>query len=57
MTPLPVAVFSWQRSSRCTAALIITLCIGKFGAHGPTLPLIPEARSIRASHQDEPRIG
>src|SRR5208282_4443212 len=33
------------------------LCIGKFDAHDPTLPLIPEARSIRAPHQDEPRIG
>src|SRR5271166_5230016 len=33
------------------------LCIGKFDAHGPTLPLIPEARSIRAPHRDEPRIG
>jgi hypothetical protein len=29
----------------------------KFDAHDPTLPLIPEARSIRAPHQDEPRIG
>ena len=26
-------------------------------AYDPTLPLIPEARSIRAPHQDEPRIG
>src|SRR5271166_2134558 len=33
------------------------LCIGKFDAHGPTLPLVPEARSIRAPHRDEPRIG
>jgi hypothetical protein len=33
------------------------LCIGKFDAHDPTLPLILEVRAIRAPHQDEPRIG
>jgi hypothetical protein len=33
------------------------LCIGQFDAHGPTLSLILEAQTIRAPHQDEPRIG
>src|SRR5208337_1983159 len=33
------------------------LRIGKFDAHDPTLPLIQEAPTIWAPHQDEPRIG
>jgi hypothetical protein len=39
--------------------LLLTLadCIGKLDSHDPTLPLILEARTIRAPHQDEPRIG
>src|SRR5271157_3055795 len=40
-----------QRSPRCAAAVIITSCASV------TLPLIQEARTIRAPHQDEPRIG
>ena len=54
-----------HRLGRCQAAILTLrrrahhrkLCIGKFDAHDPTLPLIPEARSIRAPHRDEPRIG
>ena len=54
-----------HRLGRCQAAVLTLrrrahhhkLCIGKFDAHDPTLPLIPEARLIRAPHQDEPRIG
>src|SRR5271167_5225377 len=53
-----------HRLGRCQAAVLTLrrrahhhkLCIGKFDAHDPTLPLIPEARSIRAPHRDEPRI-
>lgn len=33
------------------------LRIAQFDAHDPTLFLILEARTIRAPHQDEPRIG
>ena len=33
------------------------LRVGKFDTHDPTLPLLPEVRTIRAPHQDEPRIG
>src|SRR5208337_5623830 len=47
-----------HRLGRCQAAILALrrrahhhkLCIGKFDAHDPTLPLIPEARSIRAPH-------
>jgi hypothetical protein len=41
------------RTQRPTADIGVTTPY----AHDATLPLIPEARSIRAPHWDEPRIG